>query len=547
MPTTPTITAQKHRVDLTTRVACAASSTKSHESGVGFEEIPQAVTSARAAQLDWAATDIKQRLEVVRRVRECVAARISDFVDACDDRVPSTVVAAEVLPLLEACRFLEREARRLLKPRRAARRSRPDWLRGVTVDVTRQPLGLVLVIAPSNYPLMLPGIQLLQALVAGNAVLLKPAPCCTSALMPLIKSLRDAGLPKDLVHLLPESPESVSVAVRTGIDKVVLTGSAETGRAVGRMLADHATPAAMELSGSDAVFVLPGADMELAARCVRFGLTLNDSATCIAPRRLFVPREQYPALIESLRQEFVSSPRTERIQPPRRAQILAGELVSRALRAGATLVLDGRDSESYGAITAPTILQNASPSMDLLRNDVFAPVLSIVEVENPEEALKADAECPYALGATIFGDRKQAAKLARRLRAGCVVVNDMIAPTGDPRVPFGGSGASGYGVTRGPEGLLEMTRAQATVDQRSQWRPHLDASTPHDAVLLTGLAGLLHQDSPLAKLRSLKTLFRAALAQRKYRRQQTNSNPDAATSGARIKHSRNGIGEKTHG
>jgi hypothetical protein len=113
--------------------------------------------------------------------------------------------------------------------------------------------------------------------------------------------------------------------------------------------------------------------------------------------------------------------------------------------------------------------------MGLLREDIFAPVVSIVPVAGDEEALENDRLCPYALGASVFGADRGARRLAARIEAGVVVVNDMIAPTADPRVPFGGRRRSGYGVTRGAEGLLAMTRVKVLLVRRGRWRPHYDA------------------------------------------------------------------------
>jgi acyl-CoA reductase-like NAD-dependent aldehyde dehydrogenase len=167
---------------------------------------------------------------------------------------------------------------------------------------------VVQILAPGNYPLFLPGVQLLQALVAGNAVLLKPAPGCTAPLATLSTLLEDAGLPSQLVQLLGEDVAGARAAIVQGVERVVLTGSAETGRAVLADLAPQLTPATLELSGNDAVFVLPGADLDLVADALAFGLRLNGGATCIAPRRVFVPQAQSAELERRLRSRLAGLP-----------------------------------------------------------------------------------------------------------------------------------------------------------------------------------------------------------------------------------------------
>ena len=197
---------------------------------------------------------------------------------------------AEVLPLAEACRFLEREAGKLLKPRRLGRRGLPLWLAGVCSEIQREPFGVVLIIGPGNYPLLLPGVQLIQALVAGNAVWLKPGGGGTEAARALCDLIVRAGFDPQLVALLPESAEAARAAIAARPDKVLFTGSAATGEKILAQLAPHLIPATMELSGCDAVIVRADADLDLAVKALVFGLRLNNGATCMSPQRVFVAR-----------------------------------------------------------------------------------------------------------------------------------------------------------------------------------------------------------------------------------------------------------------
>ena len=190
---------------------------------------------ARLAQAALGQTSIRARLQIVRRLRFLIAVQGQALVAAVGcrrGRTPADTLATEVIPLADACRFLEREAARLLRPRRLGRRGRPLWLAGAEAEIRREPLGVILILAPGNYPLFLPGVQLLQALAAGNAVLLKPAPGCTAPIAVLIDLLRNAGLPSDLVQLLHEDVAGARAAIAQGVERVVLTGSAETGRGV---------------------------------------------------------------------------------------------------------------------------------------------------------------------------------------------------------------------------------------------------------------------------------------------------------------------------
>ncbi|MBV9812283.1 MAG: aldehyde dehydrogenase family protein, partial [Acetobacteraceae bacterium] len=435
----------------------------------------EALAAARAAQPAWAAIPLAQRLALLGRVRRTIARDPAPLLASLSHKRPDAdTLAAELLPLADAIRFLERAAPGLLRPR-ALHGGRPLWLSGVAASIRREPVGVVLILAPANFPLMLPGIQTVQALAAGNAVCVKPAPGCAAPMRALAEMLHRAGLPADVLHILSEDTATGATASAAGFDLIVLTGSAATGQAVLAATAAALTPAIMELSGCDPMFVLPSADLALVADCLAFALRLNDGATCIAPRRVYVPEHRIPALESALRERLAGR---AHIPPP----AAVADAIAEAQRAGAR-------------VCGPLVVhpsKAARSALRLFRDDLFAPVVSLIPVGSTEEALAADRACPYALGASVFGAPAEARALVPRLRAGSVVVNDVIVPTADPRLPFGGRGRSGFGVTRGAEGLLALTVAKAVSVRRGRFRPHLRRPTPSDAAMLRALLQLLH-------------------------------------------------------
>ncbi|MFP5288333.1 MAG: aldehyde dehydrogenase family protein, partial [Thermoanaerobaculia bacterium] len=259
-------------------------------------EVAREAAAARESQADWSAWPLADRLWILRSVRHRIsekAGELARLVAGRTGRSEAEVLSSEILPLADACRFLEREAPRLLAARRFGSEGRPAWLGGVDLEIRREPLGLVLILAPSNYPLFLAGAQTLQALAAGNGVLWKPGRGGFAAARAFVDLTVLAGLDWQLVQVLPDTVEAGSAALAAGPDKVLLTGSAATGREVLAEAGRRLLPATAELSGCDALFVLPGADLERTAKAIRFGLTLNAGNTCIAPRRVFVPRDLY--------------------------------------------------------------------------------------------------------------------------------------------------------------------------------------------------------------------------------------------------------------
>ncbi len=477
--------------------------------------LTRTLTAARTAQARWGERPVADRLPPIAGLRRRIAGSADALLDALASRPGRTraeSLAAEVLPLADACRFLEREAAALLKPRRLGSRGRPGWLFGVSAEVRREPFGTVLVIAPSNYPLLLAGVQAVQALAAGNAVLVKPAPGCSAPMEILARWLAQAGLPDGLFAMLGESPAEAEAAIEAGVSKVVLTGSAETGRRVMGRLAETLTPATMELSGNDAVFVLPGADARMVAGALAFGLRFNGSATCIAPRRVFVTRDHAQALERALTERIAALPPAP---VPLTVRARLARLVEDALIKGARVIgpTPATDEPTLAPFAlAPFVLADARPDMALLSEDVFAPVLALVTVADMEEALAFAARSPYALGASIFGPEAEARALALRVDAGSVTVNDLIAPTADPRLPFGGRRRSGWGVTRGAEGLLEMTQVKTVTVSPGRFRPHHEPFGESDETLLLAWLRLAHGDRRVAVgplLNALRSRFRS--------------------------------------
>ena len=380
------------------------------------------LAEARDAQASWALEPTPARLRFVRELRHLVAdnaAKLASATAAVSERPPEEKLASEVLPLADACRWLERRAGRILAPRRYGKKGRPLWMRGMSFEVQRQPFGVVLVIGPANYPLFLPAVQTLHALAAGNAVLLKPAPRTHGVASAFAELARFAGLGSGLLSVLPESVQSARAAIVGNVDKVIFTGSSENGRDVLVRLAADNTPAVMELSGEDAVLVFEDADLDLVIRALRFGTRLNGGDTCIAPRRIIV------------------------------AEPVADELIARLSRAA-------------------------------------IPPLPVERAADESAAVLCAGAARFALGLSIFSRNiSKACALAARVKSGFVLINDLIVPTADPRMPFGGVKASGFGVTRGDEGLLEMTFPHVVAVRHGKWRPHFDESGTDGARLFS--------------------------------------------------------------
>jgi acyl-CoA reductase-like NAD-dependent aldehyde dehydrogenase len=421
-------------------------------------------------------------------------------------------LGGDILPLADACRFLEREGVRLLRPRRVSLRLRPLALWGQRDTVHRRPRGVVGIIGTWNYPLLLNGVQIVQALTAGNGVLWKPSEVAPASALELHRMLLRAGFHADLVQLLDASREAGRDLAEADVDHIVFTGSSATGAALAASLGRRLVSSNLELSGCDALFVLDDADVALAARAAWFGATINRGQTCLAVRRAFVQRGLYPTFIDALKPLAASATPLRQALESQVQQ--ADRLVRDALAEGARL-LDARNGESPDGphLFSPVVVLDARPQMDLCREASFAPIMAVLPFDTVEDAVLMDRQCPYALGAAIFSAKpERAALLAAQLRAGMVTINDVIVPTVHPATPFGGRGQSGWGVTQGAEGLQEMTVPQVVSVRGGRYRPHYDLAAgmpPRHGELLRGLFAFGHGATLRQRLSGLWQVARA--------------------------------------
>ena len=490
------------------------------------ESTPDARGMAAASWVgaQWSATRLAMRLRILARARVLLAERAESFADAISeelDRSRADTLVAEVLPLLAAIRYLERDAKTVLTTRRAGARGRPLWLGRVTSKVERVPLGRVLVIAVSNYPLLLPGVQVVQALAAGNVVIWKPGRGGARVARLFARTLAEAGLPDGVLSVTDESVQAAHAAIGTAesvtrVDKIFFTGSAAAGRDVLHRAAERLTPCVVELSGADAAIVLPGASGAFTTRAIAFGVRMNGSATCMAPRRvLLLDAQRDPArrmeFLEMLWSELraIGPVRVTAAQAQR-----AAELLDEARATGATVLGGGLDEAGR---FEPALVLDGKATMRVGQTDVFAPVLTVIDVRGADGVLAAQRACPLALTASIFcgpgkGEKEEARALASRLQVGHVTINDVIVATADPRVPFSGRKESGFGATRGAEGLLEMTVPRVIAVRRGRSSRRYERTGAAHVGLFAGLAALLYGGAVMTRARGLGRVVKSGQA-----------------------------------
>ncbi len=498
------------------------------ESTSAPREPSPAATRAHRFLLPWPEQSVPTRLRVLRRARRLLAANADALAQAIPAFLPRThadSLVAEVLPLLAAIKFLEKEAAAILAPRVLGKAGLPFWLSGLHTTIKRVPLGTILILAPGNYPLLLAGVQTMQALAAGNSVVWKPGRGGRPVAELFARLLAEAGLPEGFLRVTEDTVEAAQAELAAGPAKILFTGGADAGRLILHHAAATLTPVIAELSGCDAMLVLPTADPKVVADALLFGLRLNGSQTCMAPRRLILVDTPPPSLLLTRKPTPTASPfmamsgdtdlhpthttvletlkQTLPHCPPTTIPPNLQALLKDATDKGATLHGDPTSGH-------PLLLLDVTPDMAITHADVFFPILSVLRAASPEQAVALHNHSRLSLTAAIFGDHLTADWLAHHLTTGTVVIDDLLVPTADPRIPFGGRNDSGFGLTRGREGLLELTAVRTTTTRTNRNYRHFQATTPTHASLFLGLIEFTHTRTWRQRFAGLRKMIEAA-------------------------------------
>ena len=334
-----------------------------------------------------------------------------------------------------------------------------------------QPLGVVGVIGPWNYPVFTPMGSLAYALAAGNAVVFKPSEYTPAIGRWLEQAWRRAvpGRP-DVLQVVTGLGETGAALCRAGVDKIAFTGSAATGRLVMAACAEDLVPVLMECGGKDAMIVDDDADVAAAADAALWGAMSNAGQTCIGIERVYATDKVYDAFVTeltrlagSVRAGSAAGASYGPITMPKQVGIITRHIADAVARGGRVLTGGGAD----GGYVEPTILVDVPEDSAAVREETFGPTITVARVRDVEQALERTNATAYGLAGSVFtGDSKRGVEIARRMRSGMTSVNSVIAFASVPALPFGGVGDSGFGRIHGADGLREFTRAKAITRQR---------------------------------------------------------------------------------
>ncbi|MBD3378698.1 aldehyde dehydrogenase family protein [candidate division KSB1 bacterium] len=461
--------------------------------------------NAHSAQSEWSGLDLKQRIKILRDVLMVLVERkheIAELINKDNGKPRVDAMATEVLPAAMALDYYCRHARVFLKDRSVGRGN--ILLFNKSSRIVWEPFGVVGIISPWNYPFSIPFSEVVMALLAGNTVILKTASDTQLVGQTLADCFRAVDLPSGVFNFVNiPGRQAGQWFLEGGVNKLFFTGSVPVGKKLMAMAAEHLVPLVLELGGNDAMIVDRDADLFRAARGAVWAGLQNGGQSCGGVERIYVHKDVYDDYLSMLA-EYVKE---MNIGPDTDFTIDMGPMtnesqlhivhdhVNKALKQGARIAAQGKmspEAKKQGWFFPPTVLVDVNHGMKVMREETFGPVLAVMPVTDLEQAVQLANDSEFGLTASIWTrNRSLADRIALKLAAGVVTVNDHLMSHGLPETPWGGYKQSGIGRTHGELGFKEMVQSKVIVHdfmpfcKKNMWWP------PYSKKLYDGLAGTM--------------------------------------------------------
>lgn len=435
------------------------------------EEVREAVEKSRAAFQAWRETSFAERKKIVMRAREVILDELDEIARLISDESGKPVAEAlsmEIAPVLDLMQYFARNTEKLLKPRKINIGLYATL--GRYSKIIYQPLGVVGIIPAWNYPFSIPLGETAMALMAGNTVVLKPSELTPFIGLKIGAIFEKAGLPENVVQIVTGDGQTGAALVESAPDKIMFTGSVATGKKIAAAAAKNLTSVVLELGGKDPMIVFEDANLELAASAAIWGAFCNSGQSCSSVERLYVQesvaKELTKKIVEKtklLRQNLGSEETTDiGAMSSERQTRAVEEHVADFRRAGAEILTGGKRNERFaGTFYEPTVIGNATNEMRGMREETFGPTLPIAIFKTEAEAVRLANDSEFGLTASVWTrDLEKGKRVAEKIEAGTVCVNEVLYTHGIGQTPWGGFKNSGRGRTHGAEGLLELVQPQ---------------------------------------------------------------------------------------
>lgn len=434
-------------------------------------DVAAAVTKAKPAQRDWAKHSYRQRARFILLAREIVLDQLEEIAGLISretGKPAAEAISMEIVPSLDFMHYFAENTHHLLDQRRID--IGQYGLMGRSSYVIYKPLGVVGLISPWNFPWATPLDEVVMALMAGNAVVVKPSELTPLTALKIGSIFKQAQLPDGLLQIVTGDGSTGAALVDAGVDKIMFTGSVNTGKRVAEAAAKHLTPVVLELGGKDPMIVLEDANLENAARAAVWGAFCNSGQACASIERCYVHEsiaEQFVDLVVKetrlLKQDKASAEPVDIGAMTNERQLkIVEDHVSEAVERGAQVRTGGHRIDGFGGwFHQPTVITGVDHSMKVMRDETFGPVLPIMTFKTDDEAISLANDSIYGLTAGVFTrDIARGRRLAEQIEAGTVMINEVVYTHAVAQTPWGGVKQSGYGRTHGRLGILELVTAQ---------------------------------------------------------------------------------------
>jgi acyl-CoA reductase-like NAD-dependent aldehyde dehydrogenase len=438
------------------------------------ETVAETVARVRAHQAEWEAIGIEGRYHWLGKLRDWIldnTERLGDTLQAETGKVRADV-SLDLVYVTDLINFYGKNAARYIGDETV--RPHSPAVASKKLVIQYRPHPVVGVISPWNFPLAMALGDSIPALQAGAAVVVKPSEFTPLSLIEVIKAWKEEIGAPDVFDCVLGTGE-VGGELIDHVDCVQFTGSDRTGRKVMARAAETLTPVSLELGGKDPMIVLADADLDRAANAAAWGGMVNSGQLCISVERVYVEEPAYDEFVAKLTKEVsglrqgADGKKPEKdvgaMTSPNQTAIVEDH-VKDALANGARALTGGKRVEGPGDYFEPTVLVDVDHSMKVMRDETFGPVVGVMKVRDSEEALRLANDSRYGLAASVFGEKDRAEKIARRVEAGSVNVNDVISNMAAMGVPMGGWKQSGIGARHGEYGIKKYCRAESIVVTR---------------------------------------------------------------------------------
>lgn len=443
------------------------------------DEVKKIVLKAKIAQKEWASLPIRKRIEFLKSARKILynkSEALAKLISEENGKPFFESISTEIIPTLSLFDYYIKNSEKFLRPHYERIKlpvmiHKKSWIEYV-------PYGVVGIISPWNYPLLLPMGQIIPALVSGNTIIFKPSEWTPLTGEFILSIFSEANIPSNVFNVIYGAAEVGNALVNSDINKLFFTGSTQVGRIIAKNCAEKLLPVSLELGGKDPAIVLNNADLKRAAKGIAWGAIMNAGQTCVSVERVYVQSEIYFQFIEELKKvlESLKSYNQSKfydygnIKLDKQVSIIKDHL-NDALSKGAQIYYGGHIANNF---VEPTILVNVNHSMKVMKEETFGPIIPIQKFDTIEEAIELANDCDYGLSASVWTKNISKGKeIAKKIYSGSVLINDCISYFGTPEAVVGGIKFSGSGRVHSKSGIMEMVYEKYYSSDSFTWQKKL--------------------------------------------------------------------------